>query len=215
MGLLITKCTLDMETLEWVSVESIPYDGPWAELKGAGQQGAARANVGTGANYSNSLYGMGTANEADVMPFLQQEVYNPQGYGQPAMNLATTQAGQAASGKVADATEKANLRAARSGNLAGQSAIIDSASRSGANALTNAQTGAQLANDKAKLSQQQAGAKGMLDLSGQNLRDSLASLGLSNEAINAWSGAKKASGNFATNLLDPAILATAKGGISF
>jgi hypothetical protein len=192
-------------------IESVLWDadyrGPVALAKGDAAKAGALANMNTAAGNANTLFSQGEAEQAQLLPFLQQEMSNPQGFGQPTLNAMTTAAGQGASGAVSDATNQAKLRAARTGNLAGQSAIIGSAARSGANAQTNANLKTQIANAQEKLKQQQLGASGMESLGGTDLKDALASLGLSNEAVNAWSGANKSAGNLWSNVFGPLITA--------
>ena len=157
--------------------------------KGSAAKGQALANAGTGAAEAGSLYDLGLGPESEATGYYENELLNPTGFGQPAMNLMTTQAGQAASGTASNADEAAKLRAARTGNTAGQSAIIDAASRNAATGNANAQTDVQIQNAEQKLKQQGQAAQGLTNIGGTDLEDSLRALGMSNEAISAWSGA--------------------------
>lgn len=176
-----------------------------AHHKGGAAKGAALTNAGTGQTENSTLFGTGTGIQDSLLPFLQGEITNPSGLGQPTVNAMTTEAGEATSGSLANAAERAKLQAARSGNVAGQSAIISSAARNSADALSKANLGTQIDNAQEKLKQQQAGAAGLESMGAGDIKGSLESLGLSNEAINAWSGANKSAGNLWSNALLPII----------
>ena len=69
--------------------------------------------------------------------------------------------------------------------------------------MTDANLKTQIGNAEEKLKQQQAGAAGVGDLANADLGDSLKALGLSSDAVNAWSGANKSAGNIMSNFIDP------------
>lgn len=175
--------------------------------KGDQAKGQALKNAGTGAADSNALMTEGQSIEGGVLPFLKEEVTNPQGFGQQTLGQMTTAADQSAAGSLSQANEAAKLRAARTGNQAGGSAIIDAAARSGGKSMVDANLETNIANAQEKMKQQQAGAAGMESLAGTNIGDSLKALGISDEAVNAWSGANKSAGNVWSNAFLPVITA--------
>jgi hypothetical protein len=195
--------TFDMETLEWLERPLVDYEGEVAFAKGDAAKGDALANAQTGQKGYGMLMGEGQADQAGVLPFLDQEVTNPQGFGQPTLNAITTATGQATSGALSNADQQAKLQAARTGNPAAQSAIIANAARTGENAQSNANLETNIQNAELKQKQQQSGAAGLMDLTGMDTNAALADLGLSNSAINAWSGANKSAGNFWQNAILP------------
>jgi len=189
-----------MTLSDWLRRQEVHY-GP--VNKGDAAKGDALTNATTGQQGYGTLLGEGQADQAGVLPFLNQEVTNPQGYGQPALNAMTTATGQATSGATTSADQAAKLQAARTGNPAAQSAIIANAARTGQNAQSNANLDTQIGNAELKQKQQQAGAQGLTQMAGLDTNAALESLGLSNSAINAWSGANKSAGNLWSNAILP------------
>lgn len=179
------------------------HDGP--VNKGDAAKGDALTNATTGQQGYGTLLGEGQSEQNSILPFLNQEVTNPQGLGQPALNAITTSTGQAVSGGLSDAAQKAKLQAARTGNPAAQSAIIANAARTGQAAQSNANLDTQVLNAKTKLQQQQEGASGIENLSGMDTKAALEALGLSNSAIGEWAGANKSAGNLWSNAFLPLI----------
>jgi hypothetical protein len=149
----------------------------------------AQENVTNADNASSSLLQQGQAEQAQVLPFLQSEMNNPQGFGQQGTNELMTAGGQATSGAVGGANEAAQLRASRSGNPSSSASIIDAAARGGAQQQSNNALGIDTANLQQKEAQQQAGAQGISALSGGNIGESLSALGLSNQAVQDYTNA--------------------------
>lgn len=191
-----------MNLSDWLRQIEVHY-GP--VNKGNAAKGDALTNATTGQQGYGTLLGEGQNEQSDILPFLNQEVTNPQGLGQPTLNAITTSTGQATSGSLSDASQKAKLQAARTGNPAAQSAIIANAARTGENAQSNANLDTQVLNAQTKLKQQQQGAQGIEQLAGLDTNAALEDLGLSNSAINAWSGANKSAGNLWSNAFLPLI----------
>ena len=129
---------------------------PRAMNKGDMSQMMQNANTANAEN--TQLTNMGIGAEQQVLPFLQSEIANPQGFGQQGVNEMLTAGGQAASGATGQATEAANLRASRSGNPSSTSSIIDAAARAGMQNQTNNANNVNIQNLQEKLKQQQAGA---------------------------------------------------------
>jgi hypothetical protein len=187
---------------DWLRRMEVHY-GP--VNKGNAAKGDALTNATTGQTDSSLLLGEGQNAQAGLLPFLNQEVTNPQGFGQPALNAMTTATGQAVSGATSAANQNAKLQAARTGNPAAQSAIIANAARTGQNAQSDANLDTTIQNAELKQRQQQAGASGLMNLTGLDTKAALDSLGLSDESINAWSGANKSAGNLWSNAFLPLI----------
>jgi hypothetical protein len=196
-----------MTLSDWLRRQEVHY-GP--VNKGNAAKGDALTNATTGQQGYGTLLGEGQADQAGVLPFLNQEVTNPQGYGQPTLDAMTTATGQATSGATSAADQAAKLQAARTGNPAAQSAIIANAARTGQNAQSNANLDTQIGNAELKQKQQQSGAAGLEQLTGMDTNAALESLGLSNQAIGEWSNANKSSGNVWSNAFLPVIQADEK-----
>ena len=84
------------------------------------------------------------------------------------------------------------LRASRTGNPSSSGSIIDAASRAAGQQQSNNALGVNEANLGEKLNQQQAGAQGIAGLSSGNIGESLSALGISNQAVNDYTNAYKA-----------------------
>jgi len=183
-----TKITWDMETDEIVSHEFHEYDGPIDEMKGPAA-GDALTNVGTGQTNANTLFGESQGEQSSILPFLNQEATNPQGFGQQTMGEMTTAGGQATAGTLGSGINRANLTASRTGNQAALSDIIAAATRGSQATTSNNALDLGLQNARLKQQQQQAGISGIGSLAGENEQSSLSSLGLSNQAIQDWATA--------------------------
>ena len=193
----ITRVVWDMETLEILERDMRPYDGPWALAKGETGKGLGIQSGNAGLGQAAEDFATGQDAQQPLLPFLVNELQNPSGFGQPAVNAMTTQAGQAASGAVSGAKQNAELQSSRSGNPAAQSAIIANAARTGANAETNAATNVQVQNAMEKMKEQQAGAAGLGSLGATDLGDALKGLGVANEGADAWANSENAEANMA------------------
>lgn len=150
-----------------------------------GQQGAAASQYNTAA----------TGVSGQLTPFLENELNNPQGFGQQGLSQLQTQAGQATAGALGAGKEAALLNASRTGNASAVPGVIDATTRGAMQQQSNNVLGTNLANDELKQKQQQAGASGLQDLYGTDVGAALKSLGLEDDSINAWTGAKTAAGN--------------------
>lgn len=157
---------------------------PRAMNKGGSQE--AQANVAKGDVYSQNLMNQGQAEQNQILPFLQSEMTNPQGFGTQGVNELETAGGEATSGALGQAKEAANLRASRMGNPSSTASIIDAASRAAGQQQSTNALDINKANLQEKLNQQQAGEQGIASLSAGNIGESLSSLGLSNQAVNSY-----------------------------
>ena len=178
----------DGNLLGW---EGYEYDGPVASAKGG--TGMASQNFNTANAMNQGLYGQAESLQGQLLPFLQQEMLNPQGMGPQGVNQLVTSGGQAVSGELGQAREAASLRASRMGNPSSTAAIEDAATRAGLRQQSNNILGINEEDLKLKLAQQQAGAQGLGALGAQDLNAALSSLGLSNQAVSDYTAAWKAS----------------------
>ena len=96
--------------------------------KGASK--TASTNSGIGQSYSEGYQGQGGQIASSELPFLQNELTNPQGFGQQDLSQMQTQGGQATAGALGAGKEAATLNASRTGNTAAVPGVIDNATRS-------------------------------------------------------------------------------------
>lgn len=150
-------------------------------------QGAATTAADTGANEGAAANGI----SANLTPFLTQELTHPQGYSQGDLT-AQLNAGEAgAGGATSGVTGEAALMAARDRNPAGFTGALDNASRDRTKAA--AMNSEHIAADNAgvKQEQQQAGAKGLAGMYGEDTDAMLKSMGLVAPDVNAEVNADK------------------------
>ena len=160
-----------------------------------GAANAGKTNYGIGQNYSEGYQGAAGDIASSELPFLQNELTNPQGFGQQTLNQMQTSSGQATAGALGAGKEAAELNASRTGNTAAIPGVIDATTRSGMqqqsnNALDIAQKNALL-----KQQQQQEGAAGLEKMYGTDVSAALQALGLSNQSIGEWNTGQTAAEN--------------------
>jgi hypothetical protein len=138
-------------------------------------------------NQSQNQYNTANANASSLFqtlnPICSQEATNPTGFSDSDMSAMNTAGQQSTGGAVAAAKGELGLRAARTGNRGGTETALDSSVR---NAMqTNSQNALKVQSENAMLKQanQQAGISGLQGLYGQNVNDTMASLGLGNSAV--------------------------------
>lgn len=153
----------------------------------------AEANSKTASGLENTYSADATQAQNELLPFLNSEMTNPQGFGQTGVNELNTAGGQAVSGAVGAGDEAAKLRASRMGNPSSSASIIDAVARAGGQQQSNNALDIGTANLKEKMAQQQAGAQGVGALGSEDLNAALGALGLNNGAVNSWSDAYKVS----------------------
>jgi hypothetical protein len=161
----------------------------------SGSTKAAENNVGIGDSLSNSYNTAASGVASSELPFLQNEMTNPQGFGQQTVNQMQTQGGQATAGALGAGKEAATLNASRTGNTAAVPGVIDATTQQAMRQQSNNVLGIDQANAQAKLQQQQAGVSGLEKMYGTDVGAALQSLGLSNQAIGDWTGSKNAQTN--------------------
>jgi hypothetical protein len=155
--------------------------------KGAAQE--AETNQGIGRSYSQGYQGEGGTIAGEELPFLQNELTNPQGIGQPALSQTQTQAGQATAGALGSAKESATLNASRTGNTAAVPGVIDQATRDAMRQQSSNVLSTNLQNDVLKQQQRQDASTGLEKMYGTDVDAALQALGLSTSAINAQTAA--------------------------
>lgn len=198
----------DIETGKLVAHDGqYEYAGPVALAKDGTAQ--AQNNINTATGLESTYAGDATQANNEVLPFLNSEMTNPQGFGQTGVNELNTAGGQAVSGAVGAGDEAANLRASRTGNPSSSASIIDAITRSGAQQQSNNALGVDTANLKEKLAQQQAGASGIAAQGGQDLNAALSALGLNNGAVGDYTKASEASNPL--NMIEGILGAAGKG----
>ncbi len=162
--------------------------------KGASK--TASTNSGIGQSYSEGYQGGASGISSTELPFLQNELTNPQGFGQPAVNQMETQGGQAVAGAAGAGTEAADLLASRTGNTAAVPGVIDNSTRNAMKQQSNNVLSVDQANNQAKLQQQQEGSEGLEKMYGTDVTAALNALGLSNQAVSDWTQADNPNNSF-------------------
>lgn len=160
--------------------------------KSSAASNQALGNAQTSGAWASPLMSQGTSQLAPLNSFFQQEAYNPQGFGQQALNQMTTQAGQNTAGALGTAEEQQNLNQARSGTASSANPAVDSYIRRALSANANTGLDIGLQNNQVKQQQQQAGIAGMQGLSQEEIQTALNSIAASNGGVQAWSSAQQA-----------------------
>lgn len=185
---IITHATLDMETMQWVSVESYEYEGPLAlcdrSLQKTAQQGATTAST-TGGNYGAAAGQIG----GNIVPFLEGQVNNPTGFSSTDMNNMLVANQQGAGGATSGITGQANLQAARTRNAGGFTSALDQAARD--RTMAQSQGALQVQNENANLKQkkQMEASQQLGGLYGTDVSAQLRAMGLLPEDVNAGANA--------------------------
>ncbi len=155
--------------------------------RGAQQQaqttfGNAQGLFGNSNQNAQNLY-------STLLPQLEQEASNPQGFGAKGLAALNTANQQSIGGSTAGAVGDIGLTAARTRNSGGVAAGEDEAVRSGQRQLSQNAAGIQGENEQLKQAQQQAGLSGLGGLYGTNTNAALQALGIENGATNALTNA--------------------------
>lgn len=157
-----------------------------------GSANAAKNAQGVAQSYSQQYKNAAGQQYNELFPFLSNELKNPQGYGQDALNQMLTQGGEAVSGATAAADENARLNATRTGNTASLPAAIAENARNAMRQQSSNAIGVNLQNENLKQQQQQQAAQAMQNLYSGNTQAALNSLGLQSQLINDWTQGKAA-----------------------
>jgi hypothetical protein len=183
--------------------------------KGSAASAQALNNAKTAGSWASPLMASGSQQLAPLNSFFQQEAYNPQGFGQQALNQMTTQAGQNTAAALGTAEEQQRLGQARSGTQSSANPATDSYIRRALSANANTGLDIGLQNNQLKQQQQQAGIAGLQGLSQEEIQTALNSIAASNGGVQAWSTAMQANpGAFQTAIGDIGTLGQAAGSVA-
>jgi hypothetical protein len=157
------------------------------EAATAAAQRAAQTAAQTGGQYGAAAQGIGGM----LVPQLQADVTNPQGYGAQTMNLMLGEGLGAAGGAASGIVGQEGLAAARSRNVGGQAGVLDEAARE--KMRTSAGVGLDVATKNAQVQQaQRAGALKQLEgIYGTDVGAQLKAQSLVPEDIDAWAKANQ------------------------
>jgi hypothetical protein len=153
----------------------------------AAAQQAASTAAQTGAQYGAGAAGIGGL----LVPELQADVTNPQGYGATTENLMLGQGLGAAGGAESSVVGQAGLQAARSRNVGGTAGVLDEAARD--KMRTSAGVGLDVATKNAQVQQQQRSSalKQLEGIYGTDVGAQLKAQSLVPEDIDAWAKANQ------------------------
>lgn len=161
----------------------------------------------TASNNSQSLMGNAGAIYSDIVPTLESQAANPQGFNPADEARMETGAMQSAGGATAGAVGQGGLEAARTRNAgAGEKAIADSA-RTAGQTLSKNLLGIRSANANLKNNQRQSALGDLSGLYGTTLGGSTGQLGQVAPLVNANTQAANESWDWAKFVLDPAMQA--------
>ena len=152
----------------------------------------ANAAENQAVNTSNQLNAEGQGINANLTPFLTQEMLHPQGIGQAGIAAETSAALGGAGGANSGLVGQAAQRAAVSHNAGGYQAALDDAARQREKAAAGASEGIQAQNENLKQTQQQAGAHGLQGMYGTDTSGMLNAMNQEHEDINSEVDASKA-----------------------
>lgn len=127
-----------------------------------------------------------------LVPQLQNEAANPEGYSPGDLAALETGSSQAVGGSTAGAVGQGNLTAARTRNAGGFGAALDESAREGGRQLSENTLRIKGANADLKEQQRQTARSALQNIYTNNLQSTLSAMGLGNEALGQWTNAAKA-----------------------
>jgi hypothetical protein len=158
-------------------------------------------NAATTAGNVGAGYGAGAAGvNSTLLPFLTQELNNPQGFTQQQQGSMLGAAEGGAGGSTAGLTTEANLADARNRNSGGFSGALDDAARQKDKALAGTSEGIAGQNAELQQKQQQSAATGLSDIQGMDQNSQLKAMGLEAPDINAQANLNAHPDNWSTQL---------------
>lgn len=163
-------------------------------------------------NISNTTSGNSQALYSTLAPQLEAEAAHPAGFSPTDMADMTTSQEQAAGGSEAGAVGEGLLHAARTRNAGGADAAIGESARAAGRQLSSGVLGTQLANQRLKQQEQQAGMSGLEGLFGTDTGASVGALGQVASNVNADTEAENASWDWTKGL---SAIGGALGGASY
>lgn len=144
---------------------------------------ASKKSYDTLGGESNSLFGEGQGAQASLLPFFRGEMNEQHGFSPTQLNELLTAAGAGTGGAAGSLSGEAELSAARTGNTAASSGLLDKIARAKSQGLAKANEGIAAADVGQAKSDQQAGAAGLEGLFGVDTGEALKGMGLQQEAI--------------------------------
>lgn len=154
-------------------------------------QGQGKAAFGNAQSTAGG-YGANAAQErSTLIPTLQQEINNPQGFTPSQTNAMLVAGEQGAGGANAAITGQAGLQAMRTRNSAGTSGVLDQAARRTAQNLSQNAVNIQAKNAELGAQNRQRALSGLQGLYGIDTGAQMKALGLVPEDINAEVNAGK------------------------
>lgn len=139
--------------------------------------GEAKNTYNQAYNTANMLGANASNINANLTPFLTQEMLHPQGYGQQGLSAMTAAAEGGAGGATSGLTGQAEQRAAASHNAGGYQAALDAAARERTKAAAGASENIAAQNANLQQHQMQAGAQGLQGLYGTDTSGMLNAMG--------------------------------------
>lgn len=151
-------------------------------------KGAGETAINTANTYGTEASDIGSM----LVPTLEREASNPQGFNPTDLNAMLVAGQQGAGGATGAIQGQANLTAARTRNSGALSAVLDEAARARSKASSESALNVQGMNANLKEKQRQAGLQGLESVRGGDVNAQLKAEGLVPEDINAWTNASKA-----------------------
>ena len=151
----------------------------------------AKSAYTTATGTANQYSGQANQVNSSLVPGLEREANNPEGFTPEEMNNQLVASEQGAGGSTAGITGEANLRAARTRNSAGYTAALDEAARDKDKTLS--ENALNIQDESAKLGQekQMAAQKELAGIYGTDVNANLEAQGLSTKDIEAETEAGK------------------------
>lgn len=151
---------------------------------GKGANRGLISNAGQGQQQQQALAGQGGKISNYLVPELQNQADNPQGYTPQQVAYMNTASQQSLGGSVAGATGQGNLTAARTRNAGGYQGAIGSSARSAQRQLSTNALGIQQKQADVQLQQRQQALQALQQLYGVDEATALGYLNSSNTAFN-------------------------------
>lgn len=163
----------------------------------------AQASANQATQNSDALTGNANGIYSTLLPQLETEAANPQGYSPSTIAGMNTAAQQSAGGATSGASGRGALLAGRTRNAGSAAEAIDSAARTGGQQLSNAALGVQNDNAQLKAREQQQGLQGMEGIYGTDVSGANGALGEVAPLVNANTQDENASYGAFTNIINP------------
>jgi hypothetical protein len=147
-------------------------------------------------NNSRALTSNANGIYSSLVPQLETEAANPQGFNPTQLATMNTAAQETAGGATAGATGRGALLAGRTRNAGTAAKAISDAARTGGQQLSTAEQGIQNENASLKEHERQAGLSGLQGIYGTDVSGANSALGQVAPLVNANTGVENASWNW-------------------